>query len=162
MRKVLACVIGLGHVASADPPRVPAPADYQPAEEIGDHRAVGGAVAEIMFGFGIGQALEGRWHESGWVFTVTDLVSGFAFTAGIMAATLSTGPSRCHTPDCNTHFDNPMFIAGASGLALSRIAGALDALLSPHFHDQRIRDARARLFLAPDRDGALGGVALRF
>ena len=38
--------------------------------EISDDRWLGGGVASVLVGFGVGQAIEGRWGETGWIFTL--------------------------------------------------------------------------------------------
>ena len=38
-------------------------------------RYIGGGVASLLLGFGIGHAIQGRWSERGWVFTLGEAIS---------------------------------------------------------------------------------------
>ena len=42
---------------------------------------IGGNVASILLGFGIGQAIQGRWKERGWIHTAfqAGVIAGFGF-----------------------------------------------------------------------------------
>ena len=64
-----------------------------PAEEsaktISTGRYIGGGLASMIFGFGTGHAIQGRYSERGWIFTVLGFTP-FACLAG--PALLLTGP----------------------------------------------------------------------
>src|SRR5687767_14647149 len=40
--------------------------------EISDGEHAAGAIASIFIGFGSGQAIQGRWSDKGWIFTLGD------------------------------------------------------------------------------------------
>src|SRR5687767_6234918 len=49
---------------------------------ISDGQWLGGAVANWFVGFGVGQAIQGRWSDRGWIFTVGEGVSIVALIYG--------------------------------------------------------------------------------
>ena len=48
---------------------------------ISQGRYIGGGVTGLFLGFGIGQAIQGRWKERGWIHTVLQagIIGGFVF-----------------------------------------------------------------------------------
>jgi hypothetical protein len=131
----------------------------------------GGALA-FFVGFGVGQAVEGRWGSRGWIFTVGDTASLILVGYG-----LGKGAS-----DCATAAEGET--CGGSGLGL--IAGGLiaysgfrlwetiDAFVAPIGHNRRVRGAKLRAGMNPmysatpyvvpaqNGNGAVGGLSLRF
>ena len=118
--------------------------------EISDGQKTGGGVAARVVGFGVGQAIQGRWLERGWIFTAGDL----AATAMMVA-----GPILAFSYDCNAacmHRGEALALGG-SLLALGlRIWQASDAFVVPARHNARVRELRRRL------DVTANGIALRF
>src|SRR5678815_1471590 len=43
---------------------------------ISDGETYGGGALALFFGYGIGQAVQGRWSQKGYIFTFGDLASG--------------------------------------------------------------------------------------
>jgi hypothetical protein len=136
-------------VAQAQPARVPPAYAYKPQltdddrdvlarGEITNDQQIGGGVVALMFGFGTGQAVEGRWRDTGWMFTLGDTVAGAALMAGIIS-TIGGGPG-CHTCARDTP---PVLIAGAVSLTLLRIWETTDALVAPVIHNRRLRALRS-------------------
>src|SRR5215813_5168447 len=81
--------------------QVPPPYAYQPSAqerellehgEITDGQKTGGGAAALFVGFGVGQAIQGRWLERGWIFTAGDLVA---------TALTVAGPIVAFSYDCN-------------------------------------------------------------
>src|SRR5262245_55241343 len=68
---------------AAPPPLTPGEAALLRDGEISDGQHIGGGVLAIFPGFGIGQAVQGRWLEKGWMFTLGEAVFGVAFTIGL-------------------------------------------------------------------------------
>src|SRR5690349_5932967 len=66
-------------------PYAPAPYAYQPQQltaeeyellaegEISEGAHYGGAALSFFFGLGAGQAVQGRWGETGWIFTLGEI-----------------------------------------------------------------------------------------
>jgi hypothetical protein len=140
--------------------------------EISHDRWIAGGVYAVLFGFGLGQAEQGRWLERGWIFTLGETVS----IAMLLDAVAN--PSICNAMYC--HFTpQPLAVAGLVGWPLFRILGITDAFLAPPLQNAHIRELRWRLgipqappaytvapFVAPARslrgDTTVAGVQLGF
>jgi hypothetical protein len=135
--------------------------------EITTDQKVAAAITDVMVGFGVGQAIEGRWRDTGWELALGDAAFGTVFMAGLMAASLPDGP-RCHDPSCQGQIHvNPAMIIGLVGLGLVRTGGAIDAVVGANDHNRRVRELRARVstmspYLTRSGDGAVAGIDLRF
>ena len=183
--RAIVCVALVAGVATAQPSQtVPSPYAYQPqvvltdderellaTGEISDHRYTGGALASFFVGFGIGQALEGRWSDTGYIFTVGDAAATIALAYGL-ERTLNC-LEGCSASDDGSRW----VIGGFVALAAFRAVEVADALIAPPRHNRRVRELRSRLgyppsgvyygltpILTPPKngDGAIAGFALRF
>lgn len=160
---------------------VPAPYNYQPmaiqltAEEhsllqrgeISDGAHVGGGLANVFLGFGIGQAIQGRWSEKGWLFTVGGAASITAIIVGAVSTIEGGGENGEGVL---------LFIGGYIGFLVFHVWGAVDAFIEPPKHNRRVRELRARLgipspywgrvmpYVQPSRDhgGGTAGLVFRF
>lgn len=126
--------------------------------EISSGTHVAGGLAAFFLGLGVGHGIQGRWDETGWIFTVGELASIAAIIVGI-------GEGE----------DSALVVGGAVGLVVFRVWEVVDAFAGPARHNRRLRELRMRLgyppapyaitpFVAPPRDGAGGvaGVSVRF
>jgi hypothetical protein len=199
MRATLCClVIVLGaSVAKAQPGQapyaqpppaagVPAPYAYQPRQqvvlteeerhlleqgEITDGRHVGGGVAAFVFGFGVGQAVQGRWTDTGYIFTLGEGASMVAVVYGLGRAL------SCVDTDTSCNNDGGAWmLGGLLAYTALHVWEVVDAFVVPPRHNQRVRELRTRLgyppagvyyglkpFVAPKNgDGAVAGFELRF
>jgi hypothetical protein len=148
-------------LAAAQPSNVPPAYAYQPALSNDDRELlaageiphVGGAmVADAFVGFGLGQAIEGRWGETGWIFTFGETIATAVFFDGL-AQTICTAPnSRCG----NNSSANGIALGGALALTVLRVWGFVDASVGPLRHNARVRELRARL------EPSASGLAFRF
>jgi hypothetical protein len=160
------------------PPGVPAPNSYQPPVvltpedqdllergEISDLEYLGGGAASILWGFGIGHAIQGRWHDTGWMFSLGEpLALGVLFVG--LASAISCDSS---VSSCSNNRGEALLIAGALGFGGLRIWEVVDAFVVPPGDNQRVRALHMQLgdrapqygrltpFVAPRGDG--GGVA---
>jgi hypothetical protein len=138
---------------------------------ISDLRYVGGVVGALSFGFGMGQLIQGRWSDTGWIFTVGE---GAAFVGIFAGLAGSLGP--CVEQPCANHRGAEALAIGSllafAGLHLWEIG---DAAIAPSTHNERFRQLSAMLgggtyairatpYVAPAArgDGAVAGLALRF
>jgi hypothetical protein len=135
----------------------PPPQNYMPVQlsaddaailqqgEISDGAHIGGAVASLFFGFGIGQAVQGRYSETGWIFTLGEAASFAALIYGVTQAF-----NDCFDID-NTSCDDGnnsggVFIAGGLiGILVFRVWEVVDAFGGPPKHNQRVRNIKMRL-----------------
>ncbi len=168
------------------PGHLPPPHTYQPpppggltAEdakllargEISAGAHIGGGAASLLFGFGLGQAIQGRWSETGWIFTVGETVAVVALFAGI-----GSQIDDCAFEDsCNSDDGETLIVGGMIGFVVLHVWEVVDAFAGPASHNRKLRELRTRLgyppvyygltpFVAPPRDGAGGvaGVSFRF
>jgi hypothetical protein len=152
------------------PPMSPEDREILAEGKIDDGQWGGGVAASVLLGFGVGQAIEGRWHDTGWIFTLGETVSLGAVIFSIPAAF-----SDCY--DCGPGHNNQeqaadIMIGGMLVFAGLRIWEVGDAGLGPSLHNERFENARARHpetyavlpYVVPTLSGTGGvaGVSLRF
>lgn len=144
--------------------------------EISDGQHIGGGLVSLMFGFGVGQAVQGRYGDTGWIFTLGEAASMTAILVGMVQAF-----------DCVDEFEDAscdssdsagfLFVGGLIGLGVFRIWEIVDAFSGPTRHNAKVRALRMRLgipqpmytkvmpYVAPSlsRDGGgTAGLTLRF
>lgn len=130
-----------------------------------DADAYAGGIAASLLGFGLGQAVQGRWRDTGWIFTV-----GEAASFGVLAFGLQG--RGCTQSPCVTGPAHEDLALGAIAAILAFHVWELgDAIIAPGLRNQRFRRAMNRYgtptytlapFLAPRGDGALAGLDVRF
>ncbi len=140
--------------------------------EISDGQHVGGAVVSLFFGFGIGQAVQGRYGETGWIFTIGEIASITALFVGLGQAF-----DDCFEGDntCNDNQGETLMIGGLVGLLVFRVWEVVDAFSGPPKHNRKVRELRMRLgmpqpmftkvvpYVNTNRDGGgTAGFVLRF
>jgi hypothetical protein len=145
--------------------------------EISDGRHVGGILVSLFFGLGIGQAVQGRYGDTGWIFTIGEAGSSVAFIVGAV----KTIDACFDNLDQGCHDDTSakvLLFGGLIGLVVFRVWEIADAIGGPPKHNARVRQLRMQLgmppttfvrrlqpYLAPPLShdgGATAGVALRF
>jgi hypothetical protein len=155
-------------VAAAQPsatepaPYAPPPYVYQPAPqpaltpdeakllqigEISDNTQLTGGLVAVFVGFGVGQAVERRWGETGWIFTLGETVSTAVLVWGVTQAF-----TQCFTPAdlCRPSGNGETaMLAGAIALTGLRIWEIADAFTGPRRHNERVRALRVRLGMPP-------------
>jgi hypothetical protein len=106
-------------------------------------------IAASVIGFGLGQAIQGRWWETGWKITAGMLGSMVMFVA---------------FADSN----GLLQVTGALALTGFYIYGFVDAGIGPSKHNRRLRELRTRMtmqampYVNRSRDGGTAGLVLRF
>lgn len=149
---------------------------------ISDNEHIVGGIASLFVGFGVGQAVQGRWGQKGYIFTVGELASMGAMIYGMVS----------YVSACSDSFDDPygettcneskqrrgavLVFGGMIGVLGFRIWEIVDAFAGPSEHNRQLHELRARLgmrdsyvqrvrpYVVPTGDGggALAGVALKF
>lgn len=127
----------------------PAAAD----EEVSEMQQIAGPPTAFLFGFGLGHAVEGRWHERGWKFTVADTAATAMFVVGSVNM-------ECEQ-DCTAY--GAAFATGLLALGVSRVWQTYDTVEGARAKNRRLR-RKAGLSIAPAQGGtgAVGGVSMRF
>jgi hypothetical protein len=143
--------------------------------EISDGARVGGGIANFFIGYGVGQAIQGRWSDTGWIFTLGEVASMAVFISGVFRTFDDCTNSIGENTDCDHSDGPPLIILGALGAGVFRIWGTIDAFSGPSDHNRRVRDLKFRLgipvqvghrlspFVHKTRDGgATAGLQLSF
>jgi hypothetical protein len=172
MRRSIACVLLFASASAlAQPgmtPTVPLTPDEQDLLAQGEYshgKIIGGGITAIAAGFGIGQAVEGRWLSAGWKFTLFDVASVALVIGGAASAFQANCDSGCN----DTAF--ALFLGGLGIYTISRVWQSFDAFVEPNRHNHRLRALRQRLgmpptpvpYVAPTANGgATTGLVLRF
>ena len=124
-----------------------------------------GGVAGTFLGLGIGHAVQGRWGEKGWIFTVGEVA---AFSLIIV----SLGDCAFGQESCDDEADGA--VLGLFAFVGLRIWEAFDVWFGPRSHNRRVRAAQMKaglrpptygLYLAPPLthdEGGVAGLTLRF
>jgi hypothetical protein len=167
-------------------PYAPQPYAYQPppvqltAEEadmlqrgpISDGAHIGGGLVALFFGFGVGQAVQGRYGDTGWIFTVGE--------AGSMALLIYGATRIFHDcfddlgAPCHNEASATPFVVGILGLTGFRIWEIVDAFAGPASYNRRYKDLQMRVngYSRPqwglysarsmDREASVMGLELKF
>lgn len=145
--------------------------------EISSGQHVGGALAAWSVGFGLGHAIQGRWGEKGWVFTV-----GESLSLGLVVYALQSENPDCLDIEGGNYYCEPrrprsVEVALGAGIAFIGLRAweIVDSLAGPAEHNRKVRELRARTgqqpyaqkltpFVVPmlDGSGATAGFAARF
>lgn len=153
-------VVAMASEAAAQPALTePMPQD----EEVSDIQQVGGTLTALLFGFGLGHKVEGRWATDGWKFALVDSLA----MGGLITGTI-TGNS------CEEHCTVPAMLAygGMLALVVSRYVQIYDTAWGARKHNDRLYARRKRAgmtysatpVIAPTSGagGVVAGAALRF
>jgi hypothetical protein len=142
--------------------------------EITDGQVVGGVVANWLLGFGIGQAVQGRWSESGWIFTLGE---AGGITMMIVGALRIEPFCEDEFNSCERRNDQAvlLLLGGLAGYVGFHIWSIVDAATGPSKHNRKVRDLRQHLgmprvgstqivpYAGPSRDGGgTVGLTIRF
>lgn len=113
--------------------------------EISDGAHIGGGVASLFFGFGIGQAIQGRWSDTGWIFTLGESASVAVFVAGMFRTFDDCVDDLGNDRDCDHSDGVPMMATGLVGLAVFRVWEIVDAFSGPGEHNRKVRALKWRM-----------------
>ena len=167
---------------------VPAPYAYQPQPvaltpeeqemlmkgEISDGEHLGGGLAALFLGFGIGQGIQGRWSDKGWLFTLGDVASMTMIFYGL-TRTVDCADGTDHSGiKCVSDAGTGWMIGGALAFTGLRIWQTIDAFAVPAEYNSQVRRLRMRVGYRPmgmyslylsrptHGDGGVAGLSLRF
>lgn len=105
---------------------------------------IGGILATYPLGLGIGHAVQGRYTEKGWIFTVGELASLAVLMAGFGDCVDNWSSNK----ECNG--SGGLVFAGVFGFVGFRIWEAVDAWAAPPEHNRRYRELKSRLLASED------------
>src|SRR5260221_3716305 len=111
--------------------------DLLESGEISDGQHMGGGLCALFVGLGVGQAVEGRWHETGWIFTLGETASMVAFMWGFF--------EQFNAGSHNQASADTLLVGGMIGLVGFRVWEIVDAFAGPPAHNARLHQLRMRL-----------------
>jgi hypothetical protein len=130
--------------------------------EITDTRyIVGGILGTYPLGFGIGHAIQGRYSDTGWIFTVGEMGS---------LAVMMAGVGDCWSSGKSCSSGGLMFL-GLLGYAGFKVWEIADLWAGPPEHNRRYRELKNRLgessitfkpAFVPLADGGMLGLGVTF
>ncbi len=107
--------------------------------EISEGRYVGGGLLGTVVGYGIGHAVQGRWSDKGWIFTVGELAS-----VSVIVITATS----CIAADLEGRAREDRCMAALVGSLVAytgfRIWEIIDLWAAPPNHNRRVRELRYR------------------
>ena len=111
--------------------------------EITEARLGSSVAANLFVGFGLGQAIQGRWGETGWIFTF-----GMGFSTVLLYSGLSDqidcgSANACQRDQIRR--DRGLIYGGGIALAAFYVAGIVEAYVGAHIHNRDMRELRKRL-----------------
>jgi hypothetical protein len=116
-----------------------------------------GAQALLYPTFGIGQAIQGRFTDGGWIFTI-----GETATIAMMAPSAACIDGGCHSQHAT--LDNAVFLAGFIGYVGFRVWEVLDLWITPPSRNRRydeLTHQTAAVNIAPVLSRNMAGVGLQ-
>jgi hypothetical protein len=137
--------------------------------EISEGEHIGGGLAALFLGFGSGQAIQGRWGDRGWIFTLGEVASIGLLLWGWSEAWNCT----LDDVECDDSRGVGKLTVGALAFSGFRVWETIDAFAVPAGHNRDVRALRMRLgyppagygrpgyslHLAPSQGNGRGGVA---
>ena len=103
--------------------------------EISSGQVIGGFALSAWMGLGLGQAVQGRWSDTGWIFTV-----GEPATMTVAMVTLL----GCSIEGC-TRGQSTIGVAAVFGYIGLRVWSLVDVITGPREHNRRLLELKMRL-----------------
>lgn len=123
----------------------------------------GGIIGTYPVGFGVGHAIQGRYSDKGWIFTVGEIGS---------IVVLMSGVGDCMSSISNRYdgCNGGLLFLGAAGFVGFRIWEIVDVWAAPPEINRRYRELKQRMppgvsvrpLLGPTKDGAVAGIRVIF
>jgi len=140
--------------------------------EIGAGAHILGVGGALFLGFGAGQAVQGRWGDKGWIFTVGETASLGVMVYGVVNSASSCAAAAEGESCGGTGMG--LLVGGALAYSGFRVWEIVDAVVAPMGHNRRVRAAKLRAggrpaysvipYVTPPQkgDGAVAGISLQF
>lgn len=125
---------------------------------------IGGILGTYPIGLGLGHAVQGRYMDRGWIFTVGELASLAVLISGLSSSLSDSFEGR------ESSSGNGALVLGLIGYVGFRVFEIIDVWATPIEHNRRYRAIKARQdttaqmdgFLAPTQDGGKFVLQLSF
>ncbi len=161
-------------------PGQPQPYPYPPVQLTAEEHALlsegeislgahaGGVAANWLLGFGIGQAIQGRWSDTGWMFTLGEAAGITLMVTGALRLCIDCAEGE--NEDAGV-----LLVGGLISYAVFHIWSIVDAATGPASHNRKVRALKQRIgvpmhasqrvlpYASSTRDGGgTVGLTLRF
>jgi len=129
----------------------------------------GGAALAYMFGFGLGHAVQGRYEEVGWKFTVGELAAIGGLLYGVSMAIREDDQGRYYRDQLSP--GETVMVVSLVGWGVLRVWQIIDTLTGPAAHNRKYnmvhwkaygRPPGYSLFVTPSTDKSGGVAGLRW
>ena len=123
----------------------PTPAEREILNQglISDGNHLAGGALGTLFGFGIGQAVQGRYLDTGWIFTVGEVGSLGLMVAGASDSTIGCATSYSYYSTCTSRVDSKLAL-GLVAFVVVRIWELIDVWIGPVTHNDKYRRLKKR------------------
>jgi len=135
---------------------------------IGIH--AGGVAADWLIGFGIGQAIQGRWSDTGWIFTLGEVGGLGMLIYGVTQLCWDLNSANT----CDDNNAGVFFVGGLVAYMGFHVWSIVDAAIGPAKHNRKVRELKRRIGLPVEAHrvipytmptpggGATAGLTFRF
>jgi hypothetical protein len=118
----------------------------------GPHYVLGGVVGTLVCPYGLGQAIQGRYLKTGWIFTSGEIGSLVVVFAGVRICDKNHEKGMC---------SNATFLGGFIALLGFHVWEILDLWIAPPLHDREVRRIRLKKASLSRPDYYIGPVSAR-
>jgi len=137
--------------------------------EISSGQVIGGGLLSAWLGFGLGHAVQGRYGDVGWKFTVGEVAALGAIVTGALRASENDFRQGRHD-----NGGESLLIGGVIAFGVIRVWEVIDAFVGPTSYNRKYRAVRWKaygpqaprygLYVTPggSRGGGQAGLTLRF
>jgi hypothetical protein len=106
---------------------------------LGQH--AGGVALDWFFGFGLGQAVQGRWSDTGWIFTLGEAAGLTMLVVGITRLDFTCDSDT----SCNNDDAGAFLVTGLIAYVGFHAWSIVDAAIGPAKHNRKVRELKRRV-----------------
>ncbi len=122
---------------------------------------IGGVLGTYPVGFGVGHAIQGRWSDTGWIFTAGEAGSAAVFLVGALGCINNELDKGFNGKNDCTGLNEALLVTGIIGFVGFRIWEVVDVWSTPpshnrkynelkdYIHKSQAKEIKTSLFLSP-------------
>lgn len=104
---------------------------------------IGGILGTYPIGLGLGHAVQGRWDQTGWIFTAGELGSVGVFLVGALSCDNNNDNTTC------SDWSTTLIVSGIIGYVGFRLWEIGDVWAAPLGHNRKVRELKEYINKAP-------------